>query len=510
MATQAGGTIGSSGVSSLIVPDGQVQQVPLDEAVELGAIDPIFFCHYFFPKAFRQGSPDFHRVIWDALIDEANRYLGIQVFRGGAKTTLLRTYTARRIAYGITHTAEYIGKSEDHALRSVGWLKRAVEYNERFATAFGLSKGEKWTGTEIEIRHGLEDGPVTVLALGITGSVRGVNVDDWRPDLIVLDDVLDEENSATVEQRTKVNERIFGAVKESLAPASELPIAQMVMLQTPLDRDDASEMVQNDPEWKALRFPCFDKRGESMWPQRWTTSVLNGEKEGARHRRQLSLWYREKECKVMADEKRYFSEEWLNTYTEVPPNGITILVIDPSPPKEEEAEKRKRKEPDPEVITAMRLWNKCIYKLEITYIQDPNPEKTWIEWLRMYWRWKPRTTVVEGTAYQRTLKWYMDQKLSEAKLPHHVHMVDSKVAKTKRIRQAYSTVAPEGNLYIHPSMTTFRERFKDYPDVRFDDDLDCGATGILYLRDLQKMSVDDEGMPTDEEDDGHENWRGAP
>lgn len=178
--------------------------------------------------------------MWAGLDSAQYRHFAAAVYRGGAKTSLLRVYTAKRVAYGISNTILFVGKGQDHSIRSVAWLRKAVEFNTRFARAFGLKKGEKWTDVEIEIRR--PDGTTCrVLAVGITGQVRGVNIDDYRPDLIVVDDPCDEENTATLEQRLKTSNLFFGALDKSLAPTNEAPLAKMVLLQTPLNRDDLVE-----------------------------------------------------------------------------------------------------------------------------------------------------------------------------------------------------------------------------------------------------------------------------
>ena len=100
--------------------------VSLSEVVELGLIESELFCRTFFGRTVRQPSPPFHEEIWK-LLDSRDRLVNIQVFRGGAKTSILRMYAARRIAYGLAHTILYIGKSESHAIRSVKWIRRQVD-----------------------------------------------------------------------------------------------------------------------------------------------------------------------------------------------------------------------------------------------------------------------------------------------------------------------------------------------------------------------------------------------
>lgn len=487
------------------------REISLDEAAELGAIDGTFFGHYFFPKTSRQDSPPFHDKIWGLLDEATARRIGIQVFRGGAKTSLLRIFTARRVAYGLSNTILYIGKSEKHAVRSVEWLKRHIEFNPLFKTAFQLEKGSPWSSTEIDIRHKTFDYPIRVLGTGITGSVRGINVDDFRPDLIILDDVIDEENANTYENRQKINELIFGAVYESLQPRSENPHAKIVMLQTPLDPDDASEMVQRDPSWHSIKISCFGADGQSSWPARWSTNELLEEKESAARRNMLSVWLREKECTVVADETRYFRWDTVN-YWDILPEGklVTAIGIDPSPPKDEEEQYRKKKEPDPEVISVVGLWpgTNRKYVLEYAVITDPNPEKTWDEFYRLARKWRVRGVGIESVAYQATLKWFFDRKMQKRQWFIPVHKIDDKRKKTKRIRQRFSNMMVEDELYVHPSMNEFKTQYENYPNVAHDDVLDSADIGFEVLLNYELAG---EGVyGEDEIEDLPATWRAAP
>ena len=144
-----------SAVGSPASPAALAMRDPLkptrQELFDLGAVDHEFFVKYFFPNTARQDVPEFHHRIWD-LAESSARLVNIQVFRGGAKTSLLRVYSAKRLAYGIARTILFVGKSQDHAIKSVRWLKRQIEHNQAFTKTFGLSKGDKWQDVEMEIR----------------------------------------------------------------------------------------------------------------------------------------------------------------------------------------------------------------------------------------------------------------------------------------------------------------------------------------------------------------------
>ena len=149
-----------------------------DELVKLCAVDTELYATTFFPKTFRTKSPGFAREMWKPLEDRSVRLVNMILFRGSSKTTRLRTFASKRIAYGTSRTIFYLGASQPDAIRNVQWLRNQVERNKFWASTFGLVPGKKWEETQIEIQHKVFGHTVWVLAAGITGSLRGVNFDD--------------------------------------------------------------------------------------------------------------------------------------------------------------------------------------------------------------------------------------------------------------------------------------------------------------------------------------------
>jgi hypothetical protein len=458
-----------------------VDEISPVEAVQLGAADPLFFAQYFFPKAIKQRPPPFHRNIWDAIVDPNNRYVATEVFRGGAKTTTLRVFTAMRIAYGLSRTILFVSASQNHAVKTVEWIKRAVEFNRTWSHTFGLKPGNKWTAEDIEIMHTTEGHTTRVIALGITGQTRGINIDDHRPDLIVVDDPCDEENTATPEQRLKISNLFFGALEKSLVPATENPHAKMVLLQTPLHGEDLVECALRDPQWFSLEFGCFEyPEGVpvSIWEERFPTDELMLQKQAHIARNQLSLWMREMECKITATELALFKSEWLKYWDLLPDTGMRVyLAIDPAPPLSEEA-RHKGRNTDPQVIAVVGFYQGNTYLLEYSMGRDQDPEDTAMEFFRLANKWKPRMCGVESIAYQRTLAHFLRGKMRQTGRHHYIHEISDRRKKRDRITQALLGRAANGALHVHKSHVDFIQQFTDYPDVNHDDVLDAVAMAI--------------------------------
>jgi hypothetical protein len=494
------------------------EQVSLNELVQLCAVDGNMYAKTFFPNTARQGSPAFHNDMDTVLENPANRFVGFKVFRGGAKTTKLRLFCSKRIAYGISHTILFVGKSQDHAIKSIHWLKRAVEFNRKWAGTFNLRKGEKWSDTEIEILHGTDDYPIRVIALGITGSVRGINVDDYRPDLIILDDPCDEENTATPEARQKMSDLVFGALAHSLAPASEAPDATMALAQTPLDAEDLIENAMKDPQWATVKYSCYRDNGHSAWPQRWTQKELDEDKAAHVHRNQLSLWLREMECEVVTSENAAFKESWLEYYDLLPEGGITYIAIDPTPPpKEGNALKVVNEKLDDAVIMVIRFYGGKVYVCEYWLAKSPDPDELVNEFFRLCWIWKPMLVGVETTLFQRMLKWYLDKEMLRRQLWYTVIPIEDKRKKSTRITQTVTRYASNGNLVVHKGQHP--ELIQQYIGYRAeiqnqrDDMLDALTIGMDLINPaLEGVIIEGEFTHIDDESriPELEHWQSAP
>lgn len=464
--------------------------VDLRELVNLCAVDTELFAKTFFPRDFRQDSPQFAHELWDAF-DEDVRLTNIEVFRGGGKTTRARVKLAKGIAYGLSHTILVVGKSENHSRRTIRWLMRQIEFNSLFVQTYQLRRGDKWTDVECEIWHGVDEYPVSIIGMGITGSIRGINQDGFRPDLIILDDIHDEENSATKEQRQKIEELVYGAILESLAPASESPHAKVVNLFTPLNKLDVGCMALGDKAWKSIQIPIWTKttwnfpthEQESVWPSRWASPVVRLEKEQAASRNKLTTWLREKELKLVSPETSSFRGEWLQRWTILPDNLITFIAIDPVPPPSQMAVAKGLHKHDFESIACVGLYKGNYYLLALSINRGHDPSWTRAEFFRLARSHRPRRIFVEAVAYQRTLAWILRQEMQRQAIYFPIEEVTDQRSKHDRIVDGLNGVTSEQRLFLPPGeldegMKMFQEQFEQYPNVNHDDALESVAVAV--------------------------------
>lgn len=498
--------------------------LPLDEAVQLAAADSIFYSHYFFRQTVRQGSPPFHRMMWNVLESPHKRFVNFRSFRGSAKTTLLRLFASKRIAYGISRTILVVGLSEEKAAETIDWIASQVEYNTEWATVFKLVKGKKWTQTDLEIEHRGYGHTVRIKALGITGSVRGVNIKDYRPDLILVDDPCDDENTATPEQREKMARLFFGALKESLVPFTEDPSAKMALAQTPLATDDLTDLCAKSPEFFTVTIGCLtdddfgSENCQSAWPERWSKETLVDEYTAACQINLASVWWREKMCRIVARETSAFKAEWLadNFWIVLPPQARYVIAIDPAPVRTEIARARDV-QTDLQAVLVKAYWKNHRYIVDYTTARDEDPDMVSRSIDRFARKYPIIRAGVEDVAYQRTLKWFLERemKAGRCKSLHVIEIPTKQLSKDKytRILQAHSGPGSQGLMHCHASHSEFITQWNDYPNVKFKDLLDASAiadatvapqTMGLNINVADYVEVDESEIPS------LQDFRGAP
>lgn len=477
----------------------RLEEVSIKELAILMASDGELFGKTILPNTFRQEMAPFHKDVWELLEDRTHRNVAIKMFRGSAKTTLLRAYTLKRIAYGVSRTILFTSASQGHAIKSVLWIRNQVERNALLQQIYSVVPGQKWTDEWLTIHHKVLGIDINVVAAGITGQTRGLNIDDYRPDLIVCDDPCDEENTGTEEQREKTKNRFFGAIDKSLAPKTESPDAKIVLLQTPFVDGDLIDLCCKDPAWAAREYSCFDEDGESRWPTRFPTKVLADDKRSHISRGQLRLWLREMEVAVTADEFNDFRADQLQFWEtfEAEARIPTFMAIDPVPPPSETETKKDFREKDFEVLAVVGVSRGRFYVLDVSRNRGHQPEWTIAEFFRLASKWRPLKIRVEPVNYQRTLAWILDREMRERRSFWALDISSDKRRKRHRIVQALSGIASKGLLYVHPSQTALIEQFANFPNVKHDDDIDAVSMAIdlavQYGEGIE--GLDEEGVP---------------
>lgn len=474
----------------------QEEKVSTAELVELCAADDQLYCRTFFPRTYRQDFPAFHDDVVETIENPDHRYVGLKMFRGSAKTTRVRTIASKRIAYAISNVIVIVGNAQKHAGYSLKWLRMQMMHNHYWRDTFGLRIGDTFNDEHIEVVNTILDQRIHVLSFGITGAIRGINIEDYRPDFIIIDDPDNEETTNTPEQRNKTSDLVFGALQKSLAPPTENPTAKMVLLQTPFNEFDLITTCEKSPEWHVPTIGCFTEDGKSVWESRYPTEFLRKEKAEHARIRKMALWMREMECKIVAQETAAFDGGWLKYWDDpgkmLPPGLTKLIAIDPASSESKNA--------DDQVVGVLGFKGRDVYIIDYTAEKGEMPEAAASTVLGFMATHRPYKIVVEAIAYQRVLAWFLRKAMTLAKRWLMVEEMQDRRKKSDRIIQALREIAANGHLHCSRRHEKFIQQFTEFrPGYEMHDDvLDMASLGVSAHRGDVQLE-DESGIPVIDE-----------
>lgn len=499
--SKGGGAYGTPG--ALLGPT--APSISLNDLVELAAVDSDLYCRTFFPKTFRQPSTDGHREMWDAFDDKSKPRVNARCFRGFGKTANFRAFVSKRVAYRISKTILYVGISEAKAVAGVRWLRAQVERNKIWAQTFGLIPGAKWQEHEIEIKNTIDGTRSWITAAGISSGLRGINFDDFRPDLIIIDDVVDEENAATLEQREKISDLVLGSVMNSLAPPTDEPNAKMLIGQTPIHREDISARAAASPFWHTVTYPCWShdtvdlpaEQQRSSWEARFPTEFLQKLRSNFIFENKLSLWSREWECRLTTPETSSFRSEWIQYYDNLPP-GLSVLVVDPVPPPSPREVEKNLQGKDFEVVMVVTKAAGGYFVAEYSEHRGHEPLWTVAKVFELARRYNVIRIAVESVGYQRALRSLIENEMKRTGRYYAMSEVPASRSKLMRITNALSGLLAHGKLHVARHHVSLIRQLTEYPNTAHDDVIDALAIAIQDLGPQTVTLGDDEYDTVDE------------
>lgn len=196
---------------------------------ELAAFDLAYFGRAYLPHYFTRKSPAFHEELdelWSSGVmkgknpfrdaKEIARLDGSQQAiaapRGHAKTTNFTFKdTLHAVLYQYKHYPILLSDSSEQAEGFLDDIKTELEDNPHILEDFGILKGDKvWRSNVILTKTGIK-----LEAIGSGKKIRGRRHRNWRPDLLVLDDIENDENVNTPEQRKKLKSWFDKAVSKA-------------------------------------------------------------------------------------------------------------------------------------------------------------------------------------------------------------------------------------------------------------------------------------------------------
>lgn len=169
----------------------------------------------------------------------------IEAPRGHAKSTTFTFKDSIHAAvYAYKHYEIILSDSSEQAEGFLTDIKTEFEENAALKEDFGDLEGRVWKSSVILLKNG-----VKIEAIGSGKKIRGRRHKQWRPDLIVCDDLENDENVNTADQRKKLRNWFYKAVSKAGDTYTDI-----VYIGTLLHFDALLANVAKNPSYRTAKY----------------------------------------------------------------------------------------------------------------------------------------------------------------------------------------------------------------------------------------------------------------
>lgn len=414
--------------------------------------DVMYFALICLPHHFNLPPADFHREIAKQL-QKNEQYTCIVAPRGFAKSTLVSlAYILHQVLFRKVRFVVLLSDTASQAERFLDTIKAELEGNETIQALFGNMEGRKWTSSEIELAIG-----VKIMATGSGGKMRGIKYNQYRPDLIIVDDLENDELVKNKERRNDLELWYEGAVIPTLDPSGRL-----VIIGTILHYDSLLSKLSKDPQYTQLFYQAITN-GRSLWEERMSYEKLIRMKKSFTSRGLLDVFQCEYMNQPISDENAIFKKEWFKYYSD---NDIDYRFLNKVIAVDLAIGQKTSSDFSVVMVGGMNDRNE-IYILEYSKGRY-TPIEVIKEIFRLAKKWGVPTVGIESVAYQKSLRYFVEEEMRRS---GHFFMIEDlrpDADKERRIRSLQPRYATQ-SIYHRPNMTDLEEELLLFPKSAHDD-----------------------------------------
>jgi len=394
------------------------------------AVDNEFFIQFAIPEQLELDVPNFHVELVDLNTDPKAQQQAIAMPRGHAKTTMVKVAISKKIFHTKRKFFVYLTDTGPVAKGAVRDIVNIIK-QDNFKAVYGEQEWLKENETEglfiVKLTCWANlNKPYTktviIRALGAGQQVRGLNIDNNRPDDLTCDDVEDDEIVNTEEQRKKFIKWLYGTVFKACArDHTKIYIGNLI------SNDCVLKKLLEDQNWFAVRYGAIKSDGTPLWPEKFPIVELAKEFQEFKRMGLLSRWFAEMMNMPM-------------------PEGLAIIRID-------EIEFRPARVPgdlelgfiviDPAISQKTHANNTAItvhgfvenrWQIVETSCGKLDPIQTFWEMVRLCTYWKISLVGIENTAFQASLQFFYPLLLGQYRqLGIQIVPLEASGRKTERI-----------------------------------------------------------------------------
>jgi len=286
-----------------------------------------FFVNFFLHEQITYGVPDFHIKIWSLMIGGDFLRIAMAVPRGHAKTTLAKLSAVWYFLFSDVRFIVYVSNTNQVATDAVKDIIGFMEC-DNFKSMFGELDWEKRNEGDGTYIFKLGDKRCILRARGLGQQLRGINVDNMRPQYAIVDDLEDSsENQTDLAQRQR-DTWFFGTFIKCLDPFWN----KVVYIGNLTSNTCLLRKLLELSSWHSMRMGCLLSNGTPLWPQIWPIDKLIEDYKTYVELGLVHLWMAEMMNLVMVGDNALIKPEEIYYRVPVTPDECIacFITIDPS------------------------------------------------------------------------------------------------------------------------------------------------------------------------------------
>lgn len=236
--------------------------------------------HFFLHHYLINKSPDFHRDLIGYIFSGKNEYHAAP--RGFSKTTIIQLCMAYIISHHLRNFIALIEKTSTEAAEVIKGVHDEFIDNERILLVYGSLIGKKdmmkeispYATSEREARGDVFINGVRVRGKGFNTTIRGLKSRQYRPDLIILDDIEEDEHINNPEQRFKYEQNYNKGIQPAVDPKGSIKMFGTILHQDSL----LNNQIANHGGKIYRAYDKNDPQNTLLWPERWPFEKLEQKK----------------------------------------------------------------------------------------------------------------------------------------------------------------------------------------------------------------------------------------
>lgn len=276
------------------------------------------FCLVYLPHYFTKEPADFHRELIELLEDWSEQFIAIEGFRGSAKSSLAGLALILWAALeGKAMFILPINETDDVVKLTIANLREELENNQRIREDYGdmIVKSKGGAFTSFNEKNILLANGCRIMGRSRGQKIRGLRHKQYRPDLVVGDDIEEVDKVQKKEYRDKTEAWIRGTI----IPAIEEAKGRIVILGNKLHVDAIMERLKNHKSFTYKAYSLFRDEIEDWQHCTWKGKYPTPESLAEQKQKVgITMWMREYLLKVLPPEGQIVKSEWIKRYKTLP------------------------------------------------------------------------------------------------------------------------------------------------------------------------------------------------